>query len=69
LVLLDLKSESYFGLNLTGARIWTLLKSGHSEEAIIQQLQHESDVDQQTLTQDVQDLIAQLLEAGLLKQI
>ena len=65
-VLLDLKSESYFGLDEVGTRIWQLLNDGSNLQAVFDTLLGEYDVEEQQLGKDLQDHIAQLVEAGII---
>ena len=66
-VLLDLASESYFGLDEIGTRIWTLLNEDASAGEMIETLLEEYEVERQTLEADVGELLGNLLEAGLIK--
>jgi hypothetical protein len=65
-VLLDLQSESYFGLDEVGTRIWQLLNDGSNLQAVFDTLLGEYDVEKQQLGKDLQDHIAQLVNAGLI---
>lgn len=67
LVLLNLDSESYFGLDDVGTRMWEALSSSDSVEAGFQQLLAEYDVDETTLRADVERLLEQLVDAGLVE--
>lgn len=66
IVLLDLASESYFGLDEVGARIWQLLGGGKELGSILESLEQEYDVSRDVLEQDVGDLLESLQEAGLI---
>jgi len=66
LVILDLASEKYFGLNEVGTRIWLLLESGKSVAEAQEILLDEFDVDPRQLQSDVDDLLARLNDAGLI---
>lgn len=66
IVLLDLESERYFGLNRTGARIWQLVGEGAAPDAIVDRLQREFEADRAAIARDVEALLDQLLRAGLL---
>ena len=66
IVLLDLASENYFGLDELGARIWHLLNSGSSVRALLDTLYEEYDVARETLESDVGELLEKLSEAGLI---
>jgi len=65
-VLLHLGTASYFGLNAVGARVWQLLGEHKSIDAILPPLLREFDVDKARLRNDVETLVAQLLEQKLL---
>ena len=67
-VLLDLASESYFGLDEVGTRIWTLLNEGKTAVEMVAVLLEEYEVERETLEGDVRDLLTALIEAGLLEQ-
>ena len=66
-VLLDLESEKYFGLNAVGLRIWQLLQKGDDPDAILRALTAEYAVEPATLAADLQDLLARLQKAGLVR--
>ena len=67
MVLLDLASESYFGLDEIGARIWGLLESGSSVGEALDVLMGEYEVERDVLETDVGELLGKLVEAGLLR--
>lgn len=67
MVLLDLASESYFGLDAIGARIWGLLESGATVGEALDTLMQEYEVERETLEADVGELLDRLLEAGLIR--
>jgi predicted transcriptional regulator len=64
-VLLDLASESYFGLDEVGTRVWQLLQSGKNQPAIVDTLLEEYEVERAKLEQDVAELLNRLSDAGL----
>ena len=64
-VLLDLASETYFGLNEVGTRVWELLESSMSLGEIATLLQSEYEVESARAESDVLDLATRLIEAGL----
>lgn len=66
-VLLDLASESYFGLDSVGTRIWTLLKDDKSVGQVLDALLEEYEVDRETLEADLAELLDNLLAAGLIE--
>ena len=65
MVLLDLKSEEYLGLNEVGARIWQLLQDGKGLDEISNILIAEYDVSRDELNGDINQLVAELRDAGL----
>lgn len=67
MVLLDMASENYFGLDKIGARIWQFLSDKNSLGELIDNLESEYEVDRVTLKNDVADLLEALIEAGLIK--
>ncbi|HEX5081929.1 MAG TPA: PqqD family protein [Blastocatellia bacterium] len=66
-VLLNLKSESYFGLDPVGTRMWTLLATSDSIQSAYETLLDEYDVDADKLRLDMQDLIEKLVLNGLME--
>ncbi len=65
-VLLDLKTERYYGLDDIGTRMWQLLDSNGQVEAACARLLQEYEVDETTLKDDLAELIDKLAEAGLI---
>lgn len=67
MVLLDLASESYFGLDAVGSRLWHLLcETGSVKDACTRMLE-EYDVSRDVLETDVVQWVDALLEAGLVR--
>jgi hypothetical protein len=66
-VLLKLKSESYFGLDVVGTRMWELLLASDSVDAAFQALLNEFDVSADQLRADMSALLDRLVEQGLLE--
>jgi len=64
-VLLDLKSESYFGLDAVGTRIWQLFEQDGNLEVVHAALLDEYDVDAARLEHDLKALVQRLVDAGL----
>jgi len=65
-VLLDLASESFFGLDEVSTRVWQLLQKGMGKTEVVDTLLEEYEVERDILEQDVTDLLARLGEAGLI---
>jgi hypothetical protein len=66
-VLLDLASESFFGLDEVSTRVWQLLREGQGKAALIETLLGEYDVTRDVLVQDVDELLARLKDEGLIE--
>lgn len=64
-VLLNLANESYFGLDQVGTRIWQVLGATSSLPEVLTRLLDEYDVAPEQLRVDVERLVTQLVEAGL----
>ena len=69
LVLLDYAREVYYGLDPIGARVWQLLVEGSTCGVVVDALQAAHDVTREQLEGDVERLIGELLEAGLLREL
>ncbi|CAN5883557.1 hypothetical protein BH23ACT2_BH23ACT2_24750 [soil metagenome] len=68
MVLLDLETEQYFGLDDVGADIVTRITEKPVAVAL-DELTAAYDVDREALRTDVDDLVASLLGAGLLRRL
>ena len=66
-VLLNLRTETYFGLDEVGTRIWTELAAGGSVDGACEALQEEFEVDPGVLRGDIEKLVSELLGSGLLE--
>ena len=64
-VILDLKSESYFGLDEVGTRIWQLLQEHGDIQKSFDIMLEEYDVEEEQLENDMTELVEKLEEAGL----
>jgi hypothetical protein len=67
LVLLNYDSETYFGLDEVGTRIWEVLRDAPTIEAGITELLDEFDVASEQLRTDVERLLRQLIDGGLVE--
>ena len=65
-VLLDLESENYFGLDEVGTRIWQLLKEDGNLRTVFNTLLAEYDVEEDRLAQDLNNLLNEISELGLI---
>jgi len=66
-VLLNLKTERYFGLDEVGTEMWRILTSSDSIESACTTLLAEYEVEPERLRADVLDLAQKLVENGLLE--
>ena len=65
-VILDLKSESYFGLDEVGTRIWQLLQQNGDVQKTFDVMMQEFDVDAERLETDMHELLKMLDKYGLI---
>ena len=65
-VLLNLNTESYFGLDAVGTRVWQVLTSTQSVAVAYDVLLQEYDVEPARLSSDLSELISSLLRSGLI---
>jgi hypothetical protein len=65
-VLLNLETEKYFGLDETGTRMWELVSQLPNVEAAYSKLAEEFEVEPELLRNHLAELLAQLVENGLL---
>ena len=68
MMLMDLESGTYFGLDSVGMRIWQLLADGQSTAQILDRLESEFDVTPEQLGQDVSTLLQTLGEHNLVTE-
>jgi hypothetical protein len=66
-VLLDLETETYFGLNAVGSRFWNLLTTAPTIRDALAAIQEEYDVAPDELERDMSALIEDLVSRGLLR--
>ena len=66
LVLLNLTTGVYFGLDRVGTRIWNLLETGQTLSQVLSLLLEEYAVTEAQGRQDLECFISQMLEKGLM---
>ena len=66
-VLLNLGSETYFGLDEVGASMWQALTTKGTIQQAYESLLTEYEVDAEVLRQDLVDLIKKLVAQGLIE--
>jgi hypothetical protein len=67
-VILDLKSEQYFGLDDVGTLIWHQLQEGSTLGEIVDAITDQFEVDEKTATRDLHEFVADLEEQGLIEK-
>lgn len=65
-VLLDVRSEKYFGLDEVGTRMWAALTRLGDTESACKALLEEFDVEPERLRADLEALLGELVDQGLL---
>jgi len=65
IVLLDMESEFYFGLDSVGSEIWKLLDDGETLQTTVGQLCEMYDVPQEQLENDLERFVNQLIDTKL----
>jgi hypothetical protein len=65
MVLLDMESENYYGLDAVGSDIWRLLAEGKSLEETVAELLEIYEVEEERLRKDLQAFVTQLVDKGL----
>jgi hypothetical protein len=68
-VLLNLKSQQYYGLDRVGSRMWTLLVEQGDLLTVARTLEPEYDVGNEKLRQDLNTFVGELIGAGLLESV
>jgi Coenzyme PQQ synthesis protein D (PqqD) len=66
-VLLDLKTETYFGLDPVGTRMWEALTTAATVDAAYRELLETYEVEPNRLRLDMEELIENLLRNGLVE--
>ena len=65
-ILLDVDAERYYGLDEVGSRVWQLLQEHRTLDPIVAALLSEYEVDETTLRGDLERLLDELAELGLI---
>lgn len=68
-VILNLDSERYYGLDLVGTRILSVLTTSDSIEAAYETLVQEYEVDREVLKKDLVELVENLIAQGILIRV
>ncbi len=68
-VILNLESESYFGLDQVGTRMWIVLTNSDCIQTAYEKLLDEYDVGAEELRRDLDEMVESLLSQGLVKLV
>ena len=68
-VMLDMESGFYFGLNSVASVIWSLLADEIGFEKLIDQLMAQFDVERSVCEADTQELLDQMLEKNIIRKL
>ena len=67
MVLLDMNSENYFGLNEIGTDIWQAIQEKRFLQNVYESLLEQYEVEPEVLEKDLLDFVKKLQESGLVK--
>jgi ornithine carbamoyltransferase len=67
MVLLDMESENYFGLDEVGTAIWQAMQEKETLQEVLDTLLEQYDVEAEVLERDLSDFVDKLLESGLVE--
>ena len=67
MVLLDMESENYFGLDEVGTAIWQAMQEHGTLQEVLNAMLEQYDVDAEVLENDLSDFIGKLVDSGLVK--
>jgi ornithine carbamoyltransferase len=67
MVLLDMESENYFGLDEVGTAIWQAMQEHGSLQEVFDDLLKQYDVEAEVLEHDLSDFVGKLVESGLVE--
>jgi len=67
IILLNLESGIYYGLDAVGSRFWSILEEERDVDAALVRMGEEFEVDAATLERDCRELLGELRQRGLVK--
>jgi hypothetical protein len=65
-VLLNIETQQYFGLDYVGARVWNMLLDKSDLDTVARRIGADFGVEIETVRADVRNLVTELVESGLL---
>lgn len=67
MVLLDMESENYFGLDEVGTAIWKTMQEYGTLQEVLNALLEQYEVESEVLENDLEDFVGKLVESGLVE--
>ena len=67
MVLLDMESENYFGLDEVGTAIWQAMQKYGTLQEVLNAMLEQYDVEEEVLEKDLSDFVEKLVESGLVE--
>lgn len=67
IIILDMNTENYFGLNKIGSAIWQVIKEKPVLNEVYETLLERYDVESEVLMADLENFVEKLLKSGLAK--
>ena len=67
MVLLDMNSENYFGLDEVGTAIWQAMQENGDLQIVYKTLLEQYEVEAEVLEKDLLDFVEKLVESGLVE--
>ena len=67
MVLLDMESENYFGLDEVGTAIWQAMQEKETLKEVFDVLLEQYEVEAEMLENDLSDFVGKLQESGLIE--
>ncbi|BAF73017.1 PqqD family protein [Sulfurovum sp. NBC37-1] len=69
MVLLDMNSENYFGLDAVGTDIWVAMQQKKNLQEVLESLLEQYDVEEEVIKQDLEAFVHKLVESGLVEVV
>jgi len=67
MVLLDMESENYLGLDEVGTAIWQAMQEYGTLQEVLNAMLEQYDVEEEVLEKDLSDFVEKLVESGLVE--
>lgn len=69
MVLLDMESENYFGLDEVGTAIWQAMQEKETLKEVFEVLLEQYEVEEEMLEEDLKAFVKKLQESGLIELV